>query len=65
MSKWVVRVELADPDDYTANELNDLVRWALEDNAHTSDMQIGAITIKPQEGSVSHVPAERHRVRRR
>lgn len=65
MSKWVVTIDLEDPESANALELSDQVRWALEDNVNTEHMRLGYITVKPQEGSTSHEPGERHRIRRR
>jgi hypothetical protein len=60
MSKWTVQVDLDDPDQYNAGEIQDLVKWAIETHAHTEDMKIGAVTVRPQEGSETHVSSGRH-----
>jgi hypothetical protein len=49
MSKWRVIVDLDDPDDYDAGEVQDLVKWALEDNINTEDMAVKAVTLEPRE----------------
>lgn len=64
MSKWVVTVELEDPESANAGEIRDQIGWALEENVNTEHMRIGAITVRPQEGSTSHVRSDRHYPRR-
>lgn len=46
MSKWRVTVELDDPEDYNAGDIQDLVRWALEDSNYTTD-RFTKVTVEP------------------